>query len=220
MKTKLEFKEIAKYDSELGIINLDVFSSEIKNVEETNYKKVFHTKTYHIELIIFDNIKDWMSKTEFPVDNSKGWIIRIIKTKSEKERLIFNCRLNKIDSTVYNDVDCGEHLDSIYFENQKTFMNIGTEDGEVLKDRALKNDWMPNRFKNFLGNFSNKYSLTEIVNHQEFRTTIPNLEIDEKIYFHYLIASKTKSDDFKGDISTHLAVDYPKRILVEKLNIE
>ncbi|WP_422091613.1 hypothetical protein [Tenacibaculum ovolyticum] len=215
-------KEIATYNSDLGILSLYMVADKITPIEKTNNRKIFKTNTHHIELILFDEIKEWMSKTKFPIDNSKGWIIRITKIKSENEELIFNCNLNKIDREVFNDVDCGEHLDSIYFENKKAVMNIGTEDAEVLKRRALENDWMPNRFKNFLGIYFEKYSITEIINYEEFETKIPNLEINEKIYFHYLIASKVKANifDVENDISTNIAVDFSKRYLVEKLNIE
>ena len=46
----------------------------------------------------------------------------------------------------------------------------------------------------------------------------------ERIYFHYLVATNTrkKSNEYpdEDDISTNIAVDYPKRVLIEKLKIE
>jgi hypothetical protein len=160
----------------------------------------------------------------FSIEDSKGWIIRITKTNTSKESLLFTCLLFRNSQDIRSEVDSGEHLDSLWIENKTDVISIGTEDGEMMKSRALKNDWMPSRFQSDLGYQSNTgFSFTKYLEFG-FETKIPELKDDERFYFHYLIATnkKKKSKDYpnEDDISTNFAVGYPKWTLIEKLHLE
>ena len=119
-------------------------------------------------------------------------------------------------------MDSGENLDALWIENTTHFVSIGTEDGEVLNYRAIKNDYMPTRFVDKLGYKSEQFSFTNYLN-TGFETLVPELYEHEKIYFQYLVAvnPRNKSKDYpnEDDISTNFAVDIPKRTLIKQLGI-
>ena len=77
---------------------------------------------------------------------------------------------------------------------------------------------MPQRFAEFLGDLGEQYSFTKYINFG-FKTTIPQLEQQEQIYFHYLVATNKIQASLKHpnerNTSTWLAVDCPKRYLDE-----
>lgn len=220
-------QHIDSFSSQLGLINLTL-SLKIKNrqvgFDNGGNRKVLETNAHKIEVIAFKEIKDWLADSDFSILDSIGWIIRVTKLNELIEPLTFKCYMDRNSKKVVSGVDCGEHLHALWIENETDVVSIGTEDGEVMKARALNNDWMPYRFKDLLG--YNKYqelSITDILDFG-FQTTIPDLLKGEKIYFHYLVASNTKkkSKDYpdEDDISTYFAVDYPKRTLIDKLKIE
>lgn len=72
---------------------------------------------------------------------------------------------------------------------------------------------MPRRFKNELSIF---YSFTEHIDHS-FKTIVPHLNIEGKVYFHFLVATSIikQSANYpdERDISTWSAVDQHKRFL-------
>ena len=220
-------QHIDSFSSDLGQINLTLSINGKDIVASQEYvedRKILETNAHKIEVIAFQNIKNWLADTDFKIKDSKGWIIRIIKLNDLQEALSFKCYMDEISDEVVSRVDCGEHLHAVWIEDETNVVSIGTEDGEVMKTRALKNDWMPNRFKDLLG--YHKYqelSITDILDFG-FQTNIPDLLEGERIYFHYLVATnaRKKSNDYpdEDDISTNLAVDYPKRTLIDKLNIE
>ena len=141
-----------------------------------------------------------------------------------KEEVSIQCSLNPEDEKITSEIDTGEHLDSLWIENEIEVVSIGTEDGEMMKYRAEKEDWMPMRFKNKLGYQSNsEFSFTSYLDFG-LGTNLPQLENGEKIYFHYLVATnrkkKSEHNPNEDDISTNLAVDFPKWTLVERLKIK
>ena len=220
-------QHIDSFSSKLGLINLTLtLNGEdiVVSLDNVENRKILETNAHKIEVIAFQNIKNWLVDTDFKIEDSKGWIIRITKLNDLQEALAFKCYMDKNSDKVVSEVDCGEHLHALWIENETNVVSIGTEDGEVMKARALKNDWMPNRFKDLLG--YQKYqelSITDILDFG-FKTNIPDLLEGERIYFHYLVATNTKKKSIEypdeDDISTNIAVDYPKRVLIEKLKIE
>ena len=75
----------------------------------------------------------------------------------------------------------------------------------------------------FIGYQSNsEWSFTKYL---EFglETILPELNKEEKMYFHYLIATNKRMKHKKylneDDISTNFAVDFPKFTLIKKLKI-
>ena len=220
---------IDTFETPLGVIRLDISSTVNLNtitISQTNSMKLVDTPNHRIEVIPFSNIKGWMRNTEFPVDDSKGWIFRITKKNSNVEQLTINCELVSNDPDISSTPDSGEHLDAIWIANKTHVLSIGTEDGEVLKYRASHDDLMPKRFETKLGyqstNFFTNYSFTNYLD-RGFETSVPELQTGEEIYFHYLAATnrRKKSKDYptEDDISTNFAVDYSKRNLMEKLGL-
>lgn len=220
-------QHIDSFDSKLGLIDLTLSignNNEKVRFDHKGKRKFLVTKAHKIEVIAFQDVRDWLRDTDFSIADSKGWIIRVTKNNELKEKLSFKCYMNRNSKDVVSEVDCGEHFHALWIENETNVVSIGTEDGEIMKARALNNDWMPNRFKDLLG--YRKYQELSITNILDFgfQTNIPELLEGERIYFHYLVATNTrkKSNEYpdEDDISTNIAVDYPKRILIEKLKIE
>jgi hypothetical protein len=205
------------FETQLGSVEFSVMGTadlDCVQTESSNLKTLAH----FIEIIAFDDIKEWVKETN-PIENSKGWIVRISKINDEKESLSLQCRLNPKGEHVTAEVDSGEGLDALWIEDQEEVVSIGTEDGEMMKFRAEKEDWMPSRFKEKLGYQSaSEFSFTTYVDFG-LKTNVPELNKGEKIYFHYLIATNKKSLN-KDDISTNLAVDFPKWKLIEGLELD
>ncbi|SHH61359.1 hypothetical protein SAMN04488109_4631 [Chryseolinea serpens] len=217
---------IDTFETPLGVIRLDISSTVSLNtitISQTNSMKLVDTPNYHIEVIPFSNIKGWMRNTEFPVDDSKGWIFRITKKNSNVEQLKINCELVSTDSGITSTPDSGEDLDAIWIENKTHVLSIGTEDGERLKCRASHDDLMPKRLEKELGYQpkSSSFTNSSFTNYleREFEISVPELKTDERIYFHYLVATKSKEYSMEGDISTNLAVDFAKWTLLETLGL-
>ena len=148
-----------------------------------------------------------------------GWRWFIEKTSASIEKLILFCTLINPKANIELDYSSGECLDAIEMRNQTHVLHIGTEDGYIMNVRAIHNDYMPLRFANLL---DYDKTFTEYL-YFGFKTTIPTLHNNEKIYFHYLIATNiikrnleyTSPQDI--DISTWFAVDQSKTFLDEYL---
>ena len=138
-----------------------------------------------------------------------------MKKKTEKsENLYVICKLKNINPENTWGYDSGENLDAVEIENGKELLHIGTEDGEVMKWRAENNDWFPIRLKNEI---SIEKPITNYIDFG-FESIIPNLEVNEKLYLHFLIATRKKAEmNDNENISTWIAVDNSKKEL-DKLN--
>jgi hypothetical protein len=175
---------IDSFSTRLGSVDLELqITSAEGNVpisKGTNTKQI-NTLCHNIEVICFDSITEWVRDSDFPIESSKGWIVRIKKTADDKEQLILSCKLTKISNEVKGYVDSGEHLDAVWIENNKEVVSIGTEDGEMLKYRAERNDWMPARFQKELGYQSNsEFSFTTYLD-MGLETQVPELTKGEKL---------------------------------------
>ena len=214
-----------RFETNLGVVSLEIECSNESDwdVSQENSMITINTLNHIIEVFAFNDIKEWLSKTDNEVEQSKGWLIRMTKTSSNFEQLNLKCELISSDSNIISSPDSGEWLDAVWMENSTHFLSIGTEDGEMLRERAVKNDFMPNRFKKELGFQSRKYSFTKYIE-RGFLTEIPTLKKHEQIYFHYLAATnpRKKSREYPNadDISTNLAVDFAKRTLIDRLKLK
>jgi hypothetical protein len=135
-------------------VNLDLLitsEADYVSISNSQYNKRIVTLSHAIEVICFDSVAEWKRDSDFPIESSKGWIVRITKTAATKELLAVSCVLTKLSDEVKGYSDSGEHLDAVWIEDQKHVVSIGTEDGEMLKYRAERSDWMPARFAAQLG---------------------------------------------------------------------
>ena len=197
------------FETNLGEIELSI-NSEYKVQYLVNNNLKVETENHKIEVVVID-----LKKLELPkdmkIENSKGWRIYIEKKSEKSEKIIVICKLLNKNAENTWDYDSGENLDAVEIENGKELLHIGTEDGEAMKWRAENNDWFPNRLKNEI---NLEKPLTNYIDFG-FESKIPNLEINEKIYLHFLIATrKTKKND-NENISTWIAVDRNKNELDE-----
>ena len=210
------------YTTSLGLVLLKIESNTDCEciITQQNSLVTIKTLSHKIEVFTFGDIKEWLKDTDYyEVEQSKGWLIKTTKISRTKEQLIFSCELDVVDSSITISPNSGEYLDSVWIENQTDVLSIGTEDNEMLKYRASKNDLMPQR----LGKEPKQDFLFTKYTDRGFCTDVPELEKGEQIYFHYLIAAnpRKKSKDYpdEDDISTWFAVDFPKWTLVERLKL-
>ena len=214
---------VDRFITPLGTVELDILFKGNNESKSSEHSRIINTQNFMIEIIQFNDIKNWRAQTIFPIQDSRGWIIRINKITDDNEGLVITCKLNTEDVDIKSFPDSGEHLDAIWIENKTHFLSIGTEDADVLRSRAEVKDYMPFRFANQLGNWLPHNSFTEYLN-LGFKTTLPNLEKNERLYLHFLVAinPRKKSVEYPDDddISTNFAVDYQKRVLIEKLRIK
>ncbi|WGH74626.1 hypothetical protein P8625_11055 [Tenacibaculum tangerinum] len=222
--------KISNFLTNLGEISLRIKSDDEVKIITSELGYNILSSSFKIEIIKFYDVKNWLNKIE--VEKTIGWIFKIHKLNDHKRALSFDCILSPNNSKVTSESDTGEHLDSVWINDEKYVVSIGTEDGEIMKIRAKNNDWMPYRFKDNLGIiksesfFSKSYKEKSITKILPFglETKIRQLFEGEKLYFHYLIATDKlkKSEDYIDEysISTHLAVDYSKETLIEKLNLK
>ena len=197
------------FETNLGEIELSInseFETEylIKgnlNVENENYK---------IEIVAID-LREIELPKHMKIENSKGWRIYIEKKSEKSENLNIICKLKTKNSEINWDYNSGENLDAVEIENDTEMLHIGTEDGEIMKLRAESNNWFPIRLKNEI---SLEKPITNYVDFG-FESIIPNLEINEKLYLHFLIATRKIEKNDKENISTWVAVDRSKKELDE-----
>lgn len=211
---------IDTFNTKLGEINLTLFLAENPIINKVEKSFFIQTKGHLITVTVFDDVKKWMKNVLSPVESTIGWILQIKKINELKEDIVIKCCLNPIDEKIISIIDTGEHLDSIWIENDTDVVSIGTEDAESMQDRAKNNDWMPSRFNEILAYYKNAsqldyFSFTTILDFG-MEIKIPKLIKNENIYFHYLVATNKKIED---DISTNLAVDLPKGLLIERLRL-
>lgn len=219
---KVEKLSIDCFETRLGKVELILTTSPNAEIHTSTRSILVKTISHLVEVIAFDDMKQWVDATN-PIEKGMGWIIRVLKTNDLSEKFSMECSLNPNNEKVTADIDPGESLDSLWIENEWDVVSIGTEDGEMMKFRAEKEDWMPIRFKEKLGYQSNaEFSFTTYTNFG-LKTNVPVLNNGEKIYFHYLIATnKKKKSNYspeEDDISTHLAVDFPKWTLTKRLQL-
>jgi len=202
------------FETDLGTIRTWIETDSTYTKEQD--KLSCATNGYNIYLSAFDLKQIWTGDT-MECATTRGWRWFIDKTNDHKEQLIIFCKLiNPMADTEFG-ANPGECLDAIEIESRSYHLHIGTEDGEMMQNRAEINNWMPERFKNEIGLGK---SFTEYIDFG-FKIVIPDLNEKERIYFHFIIATNPikASTDYpdERDVSTWLAVDQSKKWLDEKL---
>ncbi len=193
------------FETPLGKVNCSLLSniSSIAFIKNKNYNngigELYNSQDFQIEIIEF--------KVKLPLYNggiitdSKGWIWRIIRKSESSEKLEIECRFLEPIANLSYDYATGQHIDAVEVNNNEWILHIGTEDGEILNDRAINNDWFPSRLKN-----ADYYqSITEMKNYK-FNSWIPDLAVEERIYLQYICAYD-KQPNNPENINTWIAVD-------------
>jgi hypothetical protein len=198
------------FETNLGEIELSIKSEYAIQYSDKDNLKV-ETENHKIEVLIID-LKELEFTEDMKIENSKGWRIYIEKKSEKSEKLYVTCKLLNRTSENTWCYNSGENLDAVEIENRKELLHIGTEDGELMKCRAENNDWFPIRLKNEI---SLEKPISKYIDFG-FESIIPNLEINEKLYLHFLVATgkKTEKND-NENMSTWIAVDKSKKELDE-----
>ncbi|CAM3633337.1 hypothetical protein MUGA111182_00340 [Mucilaginibacter galii] len=136
---------------------------------------------------------------------SHGWLWRIEKLTDVVDPVELYCKISTQRKINYG-AACGEALDAIEAYDDEWSLNIGTEDGEAMRNRGMNSDGMPERLKDQL-DFHKSFT---ILKRTGLYTKVPHLNKGEHFHIHYLMAYGKRSAE---DISTWLAVDTPKRKL-------
>ena len=199
------------FKTNIGTISTWIESRDTNNVlSKDDY--IFKSKGLEITLQSTTlDIKEIPQFMQFETSHVWRWFIR--KINSDSEELSIYCKLIDPSSDCKWEGNPGEHLEAIEIENQDNHLHIGTEDGDIMKNRAEKSDWMPNRFKDKLGSYQ---SFTEYIDFG-FKIQVPNLDINEEIYFHFLVATNIIKPSVEypneRDVSTWYGVDRSKTFL-------
>lgn len=199
------------FKTELGTVRTFIQTDKLDE-NSINYNYSVSTTGHTITLERFELNRDWIGDL-MCFETSIGWRWFIQKTNDTEENLTIYSRLIDPQPEASFASDTGEHLDAIEIENKTYQLHIGTEDGEMLQNRAEQNDWMPNRFKSEVSIYK---SFTEYIDFG-FKTRVPKLITGEKIYFHFLVATnlikRSIQHPDERDVSTWYAVEQTKKFL-------
>lgn len=200
-----------KFETNLGTIQTLIESN--RNSPAIKAEALSITSIGHkITLEPFELLNEWLPQG-MHFSTSIGWRYFIEKINDEAETLSIYCKLIDSASDTTWGPASGQYLDAISIKNKLDELHIGTEDGEMMEYRAEKEDWIPRRFKNEL---SIEKSFTEYIPFG-FKSIVPALKKDEKLYFHYLVATnpihQSAVNPSEGDSSTWFAVDQSKEYL-------
>jgi hypothetical protein len=204
------------FETPLGKVTCGMKTSEgyCDIIAETSYEhghsQTIVTRSHNIEFITF-KLKLPLYNSEMVAD-SMGWLWRISKCSPHDESIQLHCLLNDYKDNTEFGISPGEHLDAVEVNDKHWVLHIGTEDGEIMHERALQGDGMPLRFKDDL---SFHLSFHKLV-HNGFTTAIPKLNQGENIHFHYLSAFDKRN---RESVNTWLAVDSFKRQLENWIGI-
>jgi len=205
-------KAILKNDfgTKLGIVSSWV-ESNTGTVTVIDYNKI-QTKSHLISLQAFE-LKHKVLSNNTNIESSWIWRWYIDRIDNLPENLIIHCQLINPSAVTSFGIAGGQWLDAVEIEDNINILHIGTEDDEVMYNRAENSDLIPNRFKDYL---STSETFTKYIDYG-LKIEIPNLLLGEKIYFHFIVAtdlikpSEYNSDEI--DISTWLAVNQSKSFL-------
>ncbi len=209
-----------EFKTPLGVVEMLLQSDKADDVLTID-DKLIKTLGHEIRLETIKLRNEWTPNI-MAVDTSIGWRWFLTKRNGASEQLIISCKLTNPDPATEWGPNPGEHLDSVEIENETHHLHIGTEDGDIMQGRARQKDWMPARFERLLGiKTFTEYSFTEYIDFG-FKTTVPELNESEQIYFHFLLATNpNKPSDFnpnERDCSTWFAVDQSKSFLDQNAN--
>jgi hypothetical protein len=193
---------IDTFETKLGRIELSIETNSIDNIQQIESK--IETQDFEIKIRKF-KLDNFPLPQNLKIEDSCGWQFYLTKKNDKNVEIAVECKLINLDANIDSYLDSGENLDALKIENDYHYLHIGTEDGEIMQQRAKKSDWFPNRLKDFV---SIEKPITE---HSEFgfKTMIPKLKKDEHLYLHYLIACNQKISA-EENISTWYAVERSK----------
>lgn len=203
------------FETELGIVQASI-QTDMADIALKKESNGVITAGYKINLEIFELQNNRLPDTmEFK--SSKGWRWFIQKTNDKKENLIIYCKIIDPTPNIEWGYASGENLDAIEVKNKTQQLHIGTEDNDAQRKRAIAGDWMPKRFEDQLCVDQPSYlSFTEYIDFG-FKTTIPELNKGEKIYFHFIVAVNPIKQSIQypneQDVSTWYAVEQSKKFL-------
>jgi len=207
---------IKKFETPIGEVEckLETSTDNCELIATNNYEngtsETFKIGGYKIELVEF-KIRQPLYNGETILD-SQGWIWRIDKIEDSNIKLNLSCQLINYPNDIEFDTAHGEHLCAIEAYNENWNLHIGTEDGEIMNERAERNDRFPTRLQELV-NFYESISQTK---KNSIETIVPNLEVNESLHIHYLTAyDKPKIDS----ANTWFAVDEFKRKLENWIGI-
>lgn len=211
-----------EFETKLGTIRTWLEFNVSEDSVFINKDNCLIANSHKITLQKFEVSNDWL-KPHHNCKSSRGWRWFIEKIKDEDENLTLFCELIDPKPGVSKDYASGEWLDAIELWNKTHHLYIGTEDGEIMLSRAIKNDFMPQRFEKILSDEELAFarSFTEYMDFG-FKTNIPRLLKGEKIYFHFLVATNPirvdPDDPSYRDLSCWFAVDWLKSTLDKYLS--
>lgn len=207
------------FETGLGTIEILVLSPEGHGqTEHQNCGVTIQTSTQKVQVVSFMLRNEWLPKG-MSFKSSKGWAVRIEKTATGQAASQIKIQLLNPNADTSWGPATGECLDAIEINDEISHLYIGTEDSDALWARAEEDDWMPKRFASELGLHRQKsIQFTEFINFG-LRTNVPQLEVGERIYFHYLVAVNSnklsQQHPNERDIAAWFAVDQTKRNLEE-----
>jgi hypothetical protein len=190
------------FETKLGRIELSIETDSLNSILQNDSK--IETQDFQIEIRKF-KLDNFPLPQNQKIEDSNGWQIYLIKKNNKNTEIKIECKLTNPQGYVDSYPDSGENLDALKIENNSCYMHIGTEDGEIMQQRAKKSDWFPNRLKDLV---SIEKPITEYIE-LGFKTIIPQLKKDEHLYLHFLIASNQKISA-QENISTWNAVERSK----------
>lgn len=157
--------------------------------------------------------QEWLSSDE--VEAATAWLFYVSKHNTSEEQLTFSVELQP-ETDLIGEASTGQWLFAAEFENGTRQLHIGTEDEEAMAQRAYAEDGMPSRLIPLLNSSETALSTLSSDN-RGVRTQIPQLQVGEQFYFHYILAENPyrEAADYPGemDIATWAAVNQPKHRL-------
>ncbi|MDH5732133.1 MAG: hypothetical protein OEZ58_24375, partial [Gammaproteobacteria bacterium] len=139
--------------TDLGEVACSLFSESNRcEIEENQASIIVKTSGHICELIELEIDNKWIPK-DMSIEQSKGWLWKIRKSKPKPEKLGIECKMNP-GCKVTSERAAGEYLDCIAIESKEKEVLIGTEDPEALLHRSERSDYMPSRFSKVPDNFN------------------------------------------------------------------
>jgi hypothetical protein len=191
--------------------------------------KIFRTPAHLISVYGFCPVKTckkWLKTEELPKLTVFCWLYVIEKVGTEAERLRIRTEFLPLIPVDCGGADGDEAWEGIFFKDAEHILHVGTEDGQGLFYRAMRDEWMPKRFESYFKGESQYKGVHSFGRRRNtftddaangFITNVPVLQAGEKICFQHLAAEQNDGDEFNSD-SGH-ATDLPLSWLLEELGI-
>ncbi len=144
------------------------------------------------------------------IDDCYAVVWRIINRV--ESNICFSSKWNDYYEWIESSPESGEDLDAITWEGNNIRVSMGTQDGQKLRTRSIKNEMMPVDFVDDL----NLYGLVLCMDN-ELRVPLHSVRPNEVCQIHFVIAwSKSINDD----VSTWYAVDEESTNLLNSAGVK